>query len=142
MAAIFKSAIAQYIWPVEIIRHVAQPPVKPLMVFDGDCGFCRRWITRWKRRTGDSVDYLAAQDERVRSWFPEIAAEQFAEAVHLISNDGVVYRGAEAVLRSLHSAQRATGWLLWYERYPWFAQLMEAAYRWVARNRRFLSRLL
>jgi predicted DCC family thiol-disulfide oxidoreductase YuxK len=24
---------------------------KPLLVFDGDCGFCRLWIERWRAAT-------------------------------------------------------------------------------------------
>jgi predicted DCC family thiol-disulfide oxidoreductase YuxK len=29
----------------------------PLLIFDGDCGFCRIWVEYWKRLTGDLVAY-------------------------------------------------------------------------------------
>ena len=32
-------------------------PARPLLVFDGDCGFCRWWIARWRQTTGDQVEY-------------------------------------------------------------------------------------
>ena len=31
-------------------RKVANAPVKPLLIFDGECHFCRQWIERWKQR--------------------------------------------------------------------------------------------
>ncbi|MCZ6572672.1 MAG: dual specificity protein phosphatase family protein, partial [Planctomycetota bacterium] len=43
----------------------------PLLVFDGDCGFCRRWVERWKRETGDRVAYTPYQE--VGDRFPGIA---------------------------------------------------------------------
>ena len=27
---------------------VRDAPPKPLLIFDGDCHFCRRWIERWR----------------------------------------------------------------------------------------------
>ena len=32
------------------------PPRRPLIVFDGDCGFCRYWLARWRRVVGDRFD--------------------------------------------------------------------------------------
>jgi len=29
--------------------HIATPPPKPLLVFDGDCNFCTLWIRRWQQ---------------------------------------------------------------------------------------------
>src|SRR5437773_2587310 len=39
------------------MTRVANPPAKPLLIFDGECGFCRRWIERWQAKTGDRIDY-------------------------------------------------------------------------------------
>ncbi|WP_394826955.1 lipase maturation factor family protein [Pendulispora albinea] len=35
---------------------------RPLVVYDGDCGFCKRWIARFRLRTGTAVDYLPYQE--------------------------------------------------------------------------------
>ncbi len=117
--------------------RVANPPPRPLMLFDGDCHFCSRWIERWKQMTRGRVDYAPSQE--MGAAFPEIPASEFEQAVQLIETDGTVYRAAEAVFRSLRYA-RGGGWTLWgYERVPGFAAVTEVAYGMVARNRMLAS---
>jgi|CXWL01.1.fsa_nt_gi predicted DCC family thiol-disulfide oxidoreductase YuxK len=111
---------------------------RPVMIFDGDCGFCRLWIERWRSATGERVDYKPYQSEAARH--PEIARESFAEAVHLIEADGRVSRGAQAVLRALSYVPGAF-WLKHVYRLPGFSVLAEAAYRFVAARRVVFSRL-
>ena len=113
--------------------QVASPPDKPLLIYDGDCAFCTRWIARWKRLTGDAVDYLASRDAGPR--FPELLPADLQHAVHLVDVDGRVFSAAEAVLRSLSAAGRFR-WVLWmYQSVPGCAALMESAYEFVARRR-------
>ena len=54
---------------VNQILRVAAPPGKPLLVYDGDCGFCKLWIRRWQRTTGARVDYLPFQDAGIAGRF-------------------------------------------------------------------------
>ena len=118
-------------------RIVANRPAKPLLLFDGDCRFCRRWIERWRAMTRGAVDYAPYQEAGSR--FPEIPPENFAEAIHFIDSDGRVYRGAEAVFRSLGNSI-AGRQLIWsYERVPGFAAATEAAYAVIARHRQVAS---
>jgi len=121
--------------------RVASPPPKPLLIFDGDCGFCRRWVARWRRATGDALDFLAFQDETAAKRFPEIAVADFASALHLIFPDGSVYTGAEAVFRSLAAAGVKRRLLWCYCKMPLFAGVSEWIYGRVAAHRRFLSKL-
>jgi len=121
--------------------QVAAPPPKPLMVFDGDCNFCALWIRRWQQMTGESVDYLPAQDPHIATQFPEIPREQFDTAVQLIETDGSVYSGAEAVFRTLAHHPNRQWPLRIYEQSVPFADVTEWAYRRVARNRTFFSLL-
>jgi predicted DCC family thiol-disulfide oxidoreductase YuxK/uncharacterized membrane protein YphA (DoxX/SURF4 family) len=121
--------------------RVQLPPSKPLMIFDGDCQFCRRWIARWKNATGDAVDYIPFQDETVPGRFPEIPRPDFEEAVHLLMPDGSVFRGAEAVFRSLAEGGRHRWMLGFYQRIPPFADLAELLYEEVALHRTALSKL-
>src|SRR5665213_634982 len=81
--------------------RVAAPPPKPLMVFDGDCNFCKLWIRRWQQITGDAVDYLPSQNSQIAERFPEIPRERLETAVQFIETDGAVYSGAEGVFRAL-----------------------------------------
>jgi len=109
-----------------------KPPPKPLLIYDGDCGFCRTWIARWKRVTGDAVDYEPSH--RAAPRFPEVPRERFAAAVQLVEPDGTWTQGAEAVFRSL-AAGRGGGWLWAYDHVPGFAPASELLYRLVARQR-------
>jgi predicted DCC family thiol-disulfide oxidoreductase YuxK len=115
--------------------RVSNPPAKPLLIFDGDCHFCRRWIERWRELTAGAVEYAPFQE--VADRYPEIPREAFEQAVHFIDADGSVYRGAEAVFRSL--GRRARGWRWCYEHVAGFAAISEAGYAFVARRRRFAS---
>ena len=121
--------------------RVASPPSKPLLVYDGDCHFCRRWIARWQNTTGDAVTYLPFQMESVAGRFPEIPRQNFEQSVHLILPDGSVCSGAEAVFRSLEQAGKERWLIHLYRDFPGFADVAELLYEEVATHRSFLSKL-
>lgn len=123
---------------MEPIRVAATPP-KPLMIYDGECNFCKFWIRRWQCTTGERVDYVASQDSSVASRFPELSRERFQRSVQFIETDGKVYEGAEAVFRSL-TRTHVWHWLFWmYCHVPGFRPLTEAAYHFVAGHREGFS---
>src|SRR3970040_1079371 len=106
---------------------------KPLLIYDGDCGFCRRWIARWQSLTGDRVEYAPFQ--QVAREFPEIHQEQFEAPVQLIEPAGKVSSGAEAVFRTL-TYTPGKKWMLWmYEKIPGAAHISEWSYRLFASPR-------
>lgn len=113
---------------------------RPLLVWDGDCGFCRGWIARWRAITGDRVDYAPYQE--VADRFPGIPRAEFAEAVHFLDPaEGRWSRGAEAVFRSLAVAP-GRGWMLGlYRGLPGFRPVTEAVYRLVAGHRDLAGRI-
>jgi predicted DCC family thiol-disulfide oxidoreductase YuxK len=117
--------------------RVSNPPPKPLVIWDGECHFCRRWIERWREITRDEVDYATSQESAGR--FPEIPREQLERSVILVDTDGSVFVGAEAVFRSLR-CRSSKRWLAWsYEHVPGFAPVSECLYKIIASNRRFAS---
>lgn len=109
-----------------------------MLVYDGNCGFCARWVDRIRAASGDAVEFATSQEVGHR--FPQITPEQFENAVQWIGPDGEVYSGARAAL-CVFAFTGPTGRLLWwaYRRMPWFAGAAEAAYRLVARNRKTVS---
>src|SRR6266566_989244 len=108
---------------------------RPLLIYDGECSFCRFWVDDWKALTGDRVAYAPFQE--VADQFPEIALEDFRRSVQLIMPGGEVFAGAEAVFRTLAYAPGGK-WMLWlYERVPSVAPVSEACYRIVAAHRSF-----
>ena len=116
---------------------VANTPPKPLLIWDGECDFCRLWIERWREITAGKIDYATYQEAAER--FPEIPVDQFARAMAFIETSGDVSFGAEAIYRSL-AYRRSREWLAWsYDHVPGFAAVSETGYRLVARHRRFAS---
>jgi len=112
-------------------------PRKPLLIFDGDCGFCRRWITRWQSMTGERIDYAPYQE--VGEQFPQISPQDFVTAVQLVDTDGQIFSGAEAVFRALAQVPGKGQGLWFYRHVPGFAPVSRGVYRFVAGHRRGLS---
>ena len=114
-------------------QRVANPPTKPLLIWDGECHFCKLWIERWREITAGKVDYATYQE--VADRFPEIPRDEFRRAMAFIEPDGEAFFAAEAVYRSLgyRSSRR---WLAWsYDHVPGFAAISETAYKFIARHR-------
>lgn len=113
---------------------------EPIMIYDGDCEFCRRQVERWKQVTRDFVQYAPYQEVAPR--FPDIPAWELKRAVQFVETDGRVTSGAHAVFRALAYVPGRGAALWMYDHFPGFAAASEALYRAVARNRRWFSRLV
>ncbi len=111
----------------------------PVMIYDGDCAFCRRWIRRWRRLTGNVVEYAPYQEALDR--FPQVSRESAAAAVQLVLPGGEVLSGAAAVCRTLRDVH-GWGWTdRAYGKAPGFGLIAEMLYRLVARNRTVAGRI-
>lgn len=111
---------------------------KPLLIYDGECGFCGKWIARWKGMTGDWVDYLPSSE--AGRFFPDIPASEFERAVQLVRPDGSRCSGAEAVLEVTAPHKRLVRAIhVGYLRSGILRALFDAAYRFVAEHRRLFS---
>lgn len=116
------------------------PDGRPWVLWDGDCGFCRRSV-RWLERQ-DREDLLRTMPYQVAP-SPPMNPELYAacdRAVHLILPDGTVMRAGRAALCMLEMV----GWgrfarLLAWPPFIWFIEL---GYRVVADNRQFFSRIM
>lgn len=100
---------------------------KPTLFFDGNCGFCRRFIERWRHKTKNRIDYAP---------FEETAPE----SVVFIEPNGKKYTGAEAVFRAKAWGTKFSLGLWAYQKIPKFSKISETVYRWVARHRKLLSK--
>src|SRR6476646_2638038 len=117
--------------------RVSNPPPKPLLIWDGDCDFCRLWIERWREMTAGKVDYTTYQE--AGDHFPEIPPDEFNRSLVLIQPDGTVSFASEAVYRSL-AYRRSREWLAWsYHHVPGFSAVSETVYGFIARHRKFAS---
>ena len=108
---------------------------RPVLVFDGDCAFCRAWVEYWQRLTGERVLYTPYQE--IDSRFPDLPRRDFASAVTLFLPSGEVRSAAHAVF-SLLALVPGKSWMLWlYAHIPGLAWIAEMVYRVVARHRSF-----
>ena len=105
----------------------------PLLIYDGDCGFCIYWVRYWRKLTGDRVTYAPYQE--VAAQYPEIPVAAFQGAVQYIAPDGKIASGAEAALLTLSHASGKSFWLTLYRRFPGFAAIAELIYAYVASHR-------
>ena len=112
---------------------------RPLLLFDGDCGFCRYWVARWRILTHGAVDFAPAQAEASR--FPQISKEAWSRSVQLVTPEGETYSGAEAVFRSLAYAPEHAWKLGIYRHLPGARPACEWTYALVAGHRGFFSKL-
>ena len=105
---------------------------RPVLVFDGDCSFCRIWIGYWRELTGDCIEYAPFQTAADR--FPGVPVSEFRKAVQLFDGDRH-YSGAEAVFH-LFASRPDGAWALWiFHHVPGVAAVSEGLYRFVAAHR-------
>ena len=109
------------------------------MVYDGNCGFCKYWIIKWKRLTGDQVNYAPFQ--KAAAAHSDIPEEYFKQAVRYIDLSGDVGNGPEAVYLSLSHKKKYRFLIRWYHNNKWFQKLSDFGYQWVADHRNFLFKL-
>ena len=106
---------------------------QPLLIYDGDCGFCIYWARYWQRLTGDRVTYAPYQE--VAAQYPEIPVAAFQRAVQYVAPDGRIASGAEAAFLTLSHASGKRFWLTLYRHIPGFAAVAELMYSFVASHR-------
>jgi predicted DCC family thiol-disulfide oxidoreductase YuxK len=123
------------------VEPVEEPAasVRPLLIYDGDCGFCGYWARYWQKLTGDSVEYRPYQ--QVLAQYPTISEAEFQRAVQFIAPDGRRASGAEASFLTLAYARGKGFWLALYRYLPGFAQVSELAYAHIAKRRPAFFRL-
>jgi len=107
--------------------------MKPVLIYDGECHFCRYWVARWQSQTGEAVDYSTSQE--VAGNYPEVRVEDFAQAVQFVDEEGHVFSGAEAVFRCLSHGPGLQWPRTLFQCFPGFALLTENAYRVFAKHR-------
>ena len=107
---------------------------KPLLVFDGECEFCRRLASKWYEKSGEQIDF--APYKEIADNIQQISIEEFKNEIKLIYPEGRVYGGAAAAFKVIEHSKsplRALGWF--YNHTRAFDPIWEWVYKIVARNR-------
>lgn len=112
---------------------------KPVLIFDGECSFCLRQIQRIKHRDRRAkLEYVPRLTPGLDQRFPRLAEGDFDSGMRLITPEGIIHVGADAVY---HVARHLPGWrrLAWLYRVPGLHGLARLAYGWVAARRSSLG---
>jgi len=109
-----------------------------VVLYDGQCGFCSRWVKYWAGTLGRSGFEIASLDE---PWVAErlrMPHEELLTDIRLLTAGGQLISGADVYL---YVTRRI--WWAWpfYAIFslPGFNRLIHAGYRWFARNRYCVS---
>jgi hypothetical protein len=131
---------------------VTESNTKLTLVFDGECWFCRTWISRFREWTcGEGAAPVSFEPyQSVGGRFSPLGESEFAQAIYLLDSQGkILGRGAEAAFGVLKNAApertgvRLLGSMLLgaYRSLGVFRKIADASYAAVARNRRIASKL-
>src|ERR1700744_5204431 len=112
---------------------------RPVLIWDGDCGFCGFWASYWKALAGDRVAYKTYQD--LGADYPQIPPGDFQRAVQFSTPAGDRARAAEASFLTLSHAPGKAIWLALYRKLPGFAAISEGAYAFIAEHRSAFYRI-
>ncbi len=108
------------------------------LLWDGDCGFCRRAVA-WAKRRDKRDRFLAVSYQQAPS--PPMTPALYAaceKAVHVVREDGTILRGGRAALFvGEHIGFRGLARLASLPPLIWAVEL---GYRVVAMNRDFFAR--
>jgi predicted DCC family thiol-disulfide oxidoreductase YuxK len=110
-------------------------PALGSVIYDGNCGFCRRTVGWVRRRAGTRFNYVPNESSS-----PEyISAGK--KTVLLLDGHGRLYKGAAAVFRMLEIIGAPFLWNL-YQSQGWFTLLSDAGYGFISFSRPVLSIVL
>ncbi len=109
------------------------PPKSPVLIYDGDCEFCRRWVARLKRLDGSDAIRLVPLRDPAAGELSGRDIEQLRMAAHFVRPDGEVFAGAAAV-REAARYLRGGSLVLGVAAVPGVMPLAERLYGWVARR--------
>jgi predicted DCC family thiol-disulfide oxidoreductase YuxK len=111
------------------------PPGKYVLIYDGLCKFCtagsRRFV-RWMGRV--ETELLDFQPPGALDRFPGLTHDACMRAMQLVTPDGRVYAGAEAVARAF-ATRRVVGCVAYLYYAPGLRQLLDWLYARIAANR-------
>lgn len=114
--------------------------MKTLLIYDGECGFCRRSVDILWELLGQSDAYEIVPNHSVEhpEWGPELLkkSERFFIS---IDPENQVRLGADAINHLLKSTRYR--WLAKMLSFPPLLWFERASYRFVANHRQFFSRL-
>ena len=112
---------------------------RPVLLYDGDCGFCREWLGRLQRWDAHhAIEYVPTRERDSVGWLPPLPLAELNRAMHLVLPDGRVYSGARALVALLPLLPRGRLPALAF-RLPGVQPIADRIYAWIAARRHRLG---
>ena len=122
------------------VKQKVDKPSGAVVVYDGNCPFCRRQVAQIRHRDiWERFEYAAKQSPGLDERFPVLARGEFSTGMRLVMPDGEVCIGADAIYE-IASQLPNWRWIAWLYRVPGIHALARLVYAWVAANRTRLGR--
>jgi predicted DCC family thiol-disulfide oxidoreductase YuxK len=80
-------------------RATGSPRTRPVLLFDGECGFCTRIVEEATQRLAADVDYLPFQTAPLVSY--GVSTAEARHSLQWVAVDGRIGHGSDAVARLL-----------------------------------------
>jgi predicted DCC family thiol-disulfide oxidoreductase YuxK len=112
------------------------------VLYDARCGLCARahtWLERQERLL--ELEFVPAASAAARARFPTLEHPDPPEDLVVVDDEGGVYRNDDAWIMTLYALEQYRSWALRLAA-PALRPLARAAFEWLSRNRRSLSRRL
>jgi predicted DCC family thiol-disulfide oxidoreductase YuxK len=109
-----------------------------VVLYDGQCGFCSRWVQYWARTLKRRGFETASLDEPWVAQKLNVPHEELVTDIRLLTSNGQLISGADVYLYVMRQI-----WWAWpfYAIFslPGFNSLIHVGYRWFAWNRYCIS---
>ncbi|MEK9663001.1 MAG: DUF393 domain-containing protein [Candidatus Nanopelagicales bacterium] len=105
----------------------------PLLIFDGDCGFCTASVNVIRRFIRPRCDIEPWQRTDITAF--GLTEADCTEAVQFVDADERVTSGSRAVMAMLRTAPQPWPLVGAFGDLPGVAFVADKAYRWIAKNR-------
>ena len=112
-------------------------PKHPIMVWDGECEFCRLCADRFKSAGTDKVEFIPFQD--LHSKYPKAPQLDYKKSVVFFSKNGI--RSGAAAIYGYYSEIGVQWPLMLYKRLNVFSKISEILYQFIANNRKFFRQI-
>ena len=108
---------------------------RPVLVYDGACGFCRNWVTRLERWGLRGMDLVPSQRRNERRDLPVLSDDQVDREMVVVLPDNRVLGGG-AAMGEVWSRVPRLRFVARLLSLPGISALRDAGYRWVAARRK------
>lgn len=108
---------------------------RPVLVYDGQCGFCLDWVGRLERWGLRGMDLLPSQRRKERTDLPLLSDEQVDREMVVVLPDLRVLGGG-AALREVWGRVPRLRFIAIVLSLPGISALRDIGYRWVAARRK------